>query len=148
MFKIVLCFKAPSKDGGKRFNALDILVCGDEDEIERASRAIDRRIYQWGRDNSDTIEPIAMSVKAIVEEYLTRKTSTDNIRAESMITILNAAKTAFYPNPETCDEEAFTTCLINDESVDILRYGAPDIEDMFDLADMMKEFVSTFLVSK
>ena len=105
----------------------------DEDEIERASRAIDRRIYQWGRDNSDTIEPIAMSVKAIVEEYLTRKTSTDNIRAESMITILNAAKTAFYPNPETCDEEAFTTCLVNDESVDILRYGAPDIEDMFEL---------------
>lgn len=105
----------------------------DEAEIERAGRAIDRRIYQWGRDNSRTIEPIAESVKAIVEEYLNRKTSVDNIRAESMITVLNAAKTAFYPNPETCDADAFATCLVNDESVDILRYGSPDIYDLFDL---------------
>ena len=47
--------------------------------------------------------------------------------------MMTALKTAAYPDPATCDEEAFAQCLVDDETVDLFTYGPPDMYDMFNL---------------
>jgi hypothetical protein len=105
----------------------------DENELQRAAGAIGQRVGQWANDNGQHIMPIAGSVKTVTEEWLTKALATEDVRCDAFMRFLNAIKPAVYPNPETCNQDAFAQCLINDDSIDILKYGLPTSGDLIDL---------------
>jgi hypothetical protein len=77
--------------------------------------------------------PVGLAAQDIVEEYMTRGHATDNVRADAILTILDAYKQAVYPVPDVCDENAFADCLLADPEFDLFRYGPPMAGEMFEL---------------
>jgi len=108
-------------------------VSVDERELQRTAEALGQTAEQWVNDNQDDLMPVGLAAKDIVEEYMVRGHATDNVRADALLTILDAYKQALYPLPEVCDETAFADCILADDSIDIFMYGPPDPMTMFDL---------------
>ena len=84
----------------------------DQNELARAAQAIAGTAEEYVNDNMDNIQPIALSAQGIVEEFMTRSSAFDDIKADAILNFLGYAKDAFYPNPATCDEVAFADCLV------------------------------------
>ena len=107
----------------------------DEKELARAAEDVSDTIDKFVQDNAQDIIPVAQSIQNVAEDHLTRKLSSDNIRVDALVKFMNALKAMAYPDPATCDEEAFAQCLVDDEAVDLFTWGPPTMYDMFQLFD-------------